>query len=146
LTKQESNMTDRIATVRRFYEIFASGAVNGFDDILTDDWELKPALFGTPGTKAGEQQTIGYLHSVLADITYTVDDIHEAGDTVACRNMLRGTLKAPFLGLNAPDMPIALMTMEFHHFRDQRIASTWHLEDFFGVYQGLLAGGATPVA
>ena len=135
-------MTDRIATVRRFYEIFASGEVEGLDEILADDWELKPPLFGTPGTKAGEQQTIGYLHGVLNAITYTVDDIHESGDTVACRNMLRGTLKAPFLGLSAPGREIALMTMEFHHFKGDRIAVTWHLEDFFGVHQALLAAGA----
>ena len=138
-------MTDRIATVRRFYEIFATGEVAGFDEILTEGWELKPPLFGTPGTKAGEQHTIGYLHSVLDDISYTVDDIHQSGDTVACRNMLRGRLKAPFLGLAAPGQGIAMMTMEFHHFEGDRIAVTWHLEDFFGVHQALLAAGATPV-
>lgn len=136
-------MTDRVATVRRFYEIFASGEVAGFDDILADGWELKPPLFGTPGTKAGEQQTIGYLHSVLGGISYTVDYIQESGDTIACRNMLRGTLKAPFLGLSARGTEIALMTMEFHHFQGDRIAETWHLEDFFGVHQSLLAAGAT---
>lgn len=139
-------MTDRIATVRRFYEIFASGEVAGLDDIVTVGWELKPQLFDRPGTKEGEQQTIGYLHQVLDGITYEVEEIHEDDDTVSCRNMLRGKLKAPFLGLMAPGQEIALMTMEFHRFEGDRIATTWHLEDFFGVHQALLAAGATPVA
>ena len=137
---------DKIETVRKFYGIFVSGNTAGFDEILTDDWELKPALFGTPGTKAGESQSIGYLHSVLADISYDVDDIYLASDNVvSCRNMLRATLKGPFLGLDAPGERIELMTMEFHHFRGERIALTWHLEDFFGVYQKLQAAGAKAV-
>ena len=134
-----------IDVVRRFYAAFASGEVAVFDDILTDDWELKPPLFGTPGTVEGEKQTIGYLHSVLTDITYTVEEIFECGDgVVACRNLLKGVQTAPFLGLSSVGAPIALMTMEFHYLKDGRIFKTWHLEDFFGVYMQLQQAGAQP--
>lgn len=34
------------------------------------------------------------------------------------------------------------MTMEFHYFKNDQIVSTRHIEDFFGVYQQLLASGA----
>jgi hypothetical protein len=37
------------------------------------------------------------------------------------------------------------MTMEFHYFENHRIVRTRHIEDFFGVYQQLLAAGAQPV-
>lgn len=37
-------MTTDISTVRRFYEVFATGEVSGFDEVLAEDWELKPPL------------------------------------------------------------------------------------------------------
>ena len=136
----------KIDTVRKFYAVFASGEVSGFDEILTESWELMPALFGTPGTKDGEKQSVGYLHSVLSDITYTVDDVYECnGTVVAARNTMRARQTGEFLGLSATGEAIELMTMEFHHFEGDRVAMTWHLEDFFGVYQALLKAGAKPV-
>ncbi len=136
--------TSRQDVVRQFYAIFASGDVSRFDDVLADGWELKPALFGMPGTRAGESQAIAYLHGVLSDISYTVEEIYDCGDVVACRNTLRGVQRGPFLGLFAPGARIELMTMEFHTVKDGRIVRTWHLEDFFGVQQQLRAAGATP--
>ena len=131
--------------VRQFYAIFASGDVSGFDEVLAAGWELTPALFGMPGTRAGEEQAIGYLHGVLSDITYTVEEIYDCGGgVVACRNMLRGVQRGPFLGLFAPGAHIALMTMEFHTVEGGRIVRTWHLEDFFGVQQQLRDAGAKP--
>jgi ketosteroid isomerase-like protein len=133
-------------TVRQFYAVFASGDVAGFDSVLAEGWELKPALFGMPGTRAGEEQAIAYLHGVLDEITYTVEEIYDCGGgVVACRNTLRGTQRGPFLGLFAPGARIELMTMEFHTLVDGRIVRTWHLEDFYGVQQQLRAAGARPV-
>lgn len=140
-------MSDDVALVRQFYSSFASGDTSVFDVILAADWELKPPLFGTPGTVDGEKQTVAYLHSVLSDISYTVEDIYECGDhVVAARNVLRARQTGPFLGLAPTGQAIELMTMEFHHVQGEKIRLTWHIEDFFGVYQNLLAAGATTVA
>lgn len=136
-------MSTEIDTVRKFYDIFASGEVDRFDEVLAPNWQLLPALFGSDGTVSGEKQTVSYLHSVASDITYTVEEIHDCGDgTVACRNLLKGRQTGPFLGLSATGAPFELMTMELHHLTDGRIDRTWHLEDFFGMQQQLLAAGA----
>lgn len=138
----------RIDVARRFYAIFASGEVDQFPEVLTPDWQLKPAQLGAAGDVAGEQQSVTFVHSVIGDVTYDVEDVVEGGDgVVACRNVLRGKLKAPFLGLDLPGAPIELMTMEHHHFEPsgERIAVTWHMEDFYGVEQALIAQGAKRV-
>lgn len=130
-----------IQLVRRFYEAFATADLATFDEILAPDWQLRPPLFGTPGTRDGEKQTVSYLHSVLSDITYTVEDIYDTGvGVIACRNVLRATTTGPFLGVDAVGRPIELMTMEHHHVRGDQIVLTWHLEDFFGVAQALQSG------
>jgi predicted ester cyclase len=136
----------KIETVQKFYEIFASGKKSQFAEILTADWDKRPQLAGRPKIENGEAETVEYLHSLLSDITYDVDDIYQASESVVvCRNMLRGTIKDQFLGLRLPGEKIELMTMEFHHFDGDRIALTWHLEDFFGVYQKLLAKGGEAI-
>ena len=139
--------SNHIAAVRKFYEVFTSGDLAGFDEILAHDWQPLPAVPGNPGGRDGQKGTVQFLRSVLEDIAYTVEEIHECNDDlVVCRCMLRGLQRGPFLNLSAVGARIELMTMEFHYFANDRIVQTRHLEDFFGVYQQLLAAGARPVA
>ncbi|MGB9150535.1 MAG: ester cyclase [Burkholderiales bacterium] len=136
-------MSDHIAAVHKFYETFTTGDVSGFDRILAIDWQALPAVPGNPGGRDGQKGTVGYLHSVLSELFYSVEEIYECGpDVVACRCALRGIQKGPFLGLSVVGAPIELMTMEFHYFKGDQIACTRHIEDFFGVYQQLIAAGA----
>lgn len=138
-------MSPHVAAVHTFYEAFTTGEVSGFDRVLTTDWQPLPALPGNPGGREGQKGTVGYLHSVFSDLAYTVEEIYECGpDVVACRCALRGVQKGEFLGLSVAGARIELMTMEFHYFQGDQIASTRHIEDFFGVYQQLLASGAKP--
>ena len=136
-----------IAAVQKFYEVFSTGDTAGFDEILAPDWQPLPAVPGNPGGREGQKGTVQYLRGVLADIAYTVEEIHECNaELVVCRCALRGIQRGPFLNLSAVGARIELMTMEFHHFENDRIVRTRHLEDFFGVYMQLLAAGAKPVA
>ena len=140
-------MPNHIAMVQKFYEVFTTGNTAAFDDILASDWQPLPAVPGNPGGREGQKGTVGFLHSVRAELSYTVEDIYECSPpVVACRCALRGTQKGAFLGLSAVGAPIELMTMEFHYFKNDQITSTRHIEDFFGVYQGLLAAGAKPLS
>ena len=140
-------MSSHIAAVRKFYNVFNTGDVSGFDDVLAEDWQPLPAVPGNPGGRDGQKGTVAYLKSVLSNVRYTVEEIYECSpDVVACRCALKAVHSGPFLGLASSGAPFELMTMEFHYFKDGRIACTRHLEDFFGVHQQLLAAGAKPVA
>jgi predicted ester cyclase len=137
---------NHIAAVRKFYEVFASGDIAGFDAILAQDWQPLPAVPGNPGGRDGQKGTVQFLRAVLDDLAYTVEEIYECNDDiVACRCCLSGVQRRPFLNLSVVGARIELMTMEFHYFDNDRIVRTRHIEDFFGVYQQLLAAGAQPV-
>lgn len=139
-------MDEHIAAVRKFYEVFSTGDVSGFDQIMALDWQPLPAVPGNPGGREGQKGTVAFLRSVLAEMEYTVEEIYACSpDVVACRCALRGIQRGPFLGLSAVGARIELMTMEFHYFQDGKIVNTRHIEDFFGVYQQLLAAGAKPL-
>ena len=136
--------TPHLASVHQFYDVFSTGELAAFDEILASDWQPLPAVPGNPGGREGQKGTVQYLRGVLSDLEYSVEEIYECSDdVVACRCLLRGVLRGPFLGLSAFGSRIELMTMEFHYFAGGRIVRTRHLEDFFGVYQQLLAAGAT---
>lgn len=140
-------MSNHINAVKKFYEVFSTGDLTGFDQILAGNWQPLPAVPGNPGGREGQKGTVGYLRAVLSDLTYSVEEIYEcAPDVVACRCVLRGVQRGPFLGLSATGAAIELATMEFHYFQNGQIVATRHLEDFFGVYQQLLSAGATPIA
>ncbi|MSP39891.1 MAG: hypothetical protein EXR70_15495 [Deltaproteobacteria bacterium] len=137
------NMSKHVAAVRKFYEVFTTGDVSEFDQILAPDWQPIPAVPGNPGGRDGQKGTVGYLQSVLSDLVYSVEEIYECGpDVVACRCALRGVQKGPFPGLSVVGASVELMTMEFHYFKNDQIVGTRHIEDFFGVHQQLLAAGA----
>jgi ketosteroid isomerase-like protein len=72
---KEMIMTDHIEAVRKFYEVFSSGDVSGFDDILSKDWQPLPAVPGNPGGRDGQKSTVHYLRSVLANLSYKVKEI-----------------------------------------------------------------------
>lgn len=136
-----------IVAVHKFYDVFTTGDISGFDEILAPDWQPLPAVPGNPGGREGQKGTVHFLHSVLAELAYTVEEIYECNaEVVACRCALRGVQQGPFLKLSQVGARIELMTMEFHYFEGDRIVSTRHIEDFFGVYQQLLAAGAKPMA
>lgn len=137
--------TKHLAAVHKFYDVFTTGELAGFDEILAPDWQPLPAVPGNPGGPEGQKGTVQYLRAVLEDIVYRVEEIYECNDeVVVCRCLLRGVQRGPFLNLSAVGARIELMTMEFHYFAGDRIVRTRHLEDFFGVYQQLLAAGAAP--
>ena len=61
-----------IAAVRKFYEVFTTGDVSGFDQVLAADWQPLPAVPGNPGGRDGQKGTVHFLQSILKDLTYTV--------------------------------------------------------------------------
>lgn len=137
--------TSNIDAVRKFYDVFTTGNTGDFDDILAENWQPLPAVPGNPGGRDGQKGTVGYLRAVLGNLAYTVEEIYACGDNVvACRCLLSGVHRGPFLGLGATHQRIEMMTMEFHRFSDGKIVATRHLEDFFGVWQKLQASGAKP--
>lgn len=66
-------MRSKIDAVHSFYEVFNTGDVSIFDEILTEDWQPLPPVPSNPGGRDGQKGTVMYLNSVLSDIRYTVE-------------------------------------------------------------------------
>ncbi|MBP0593449.1 ester cyclase [Paraburkholderia sp. LEh10] len=68
-------------------------------------------------------------------------DVLIHGNMVGVRAKVRGTQSGSLMGIAATSKPIEFAIHSFHEFRDERIANTWHLEDWLSVFHQL---GALP--
>jgi|GEM_PF-4110242 len=93
--------------------------------------------------REGQKGTVAYPHSVFEDLNDAFDEIYPcANKVVACRDTLREVQRGVFLGLVPTAQRVEFMTMECHHFENERIATSWHIEDFHSVYQRPICAGA----
>jgi steroid delta-isomerase-like uncharacterized protein len=126
-------------TVKLFYQALSANEPALFDQVLAPDWEDIPLNPGqAPGREAFKPVVNGF-HQVFRDLRVTNEDIIEAGDKVVVRSIFEGTQVGDFAGFPAKGRPIKIMAIDIHQFRDGRIATTWHLEDWLG---GLFQMGA----
>ena len=92
------------------------------------------------------------IRAALPDLAHVqeavvVEPTPDGGALAAVRSRLAGTHRGAFLGVAPTGRPVAIRTMDMHRVGpDGRIAETWHLEDFFGLFRQLGAAPAGPPA
>ncbi|MET9482742.1 ester cyclase [Streptomyces sp. NPDC006638] len=104
--------------------------------VLAAEWTAEPPLPVGPGPDEWKGTT-GYLRSVLADLTFTIEDIVVDGDRVAVRHVTTGKQVAELLGIPSTGRQVAIRASDYHRIEDGRIVRSWHLEDYYGVVQQL---------
>ncbi|MBV9794926.1 MAG: ester cyclase [Actinobacteria bacterium] len=119
--------------VRAFYEPFRTGDTSIYRDILAADWADLPLAPGQEQGPAGIGAQVGLFRQAFPDYDVTHEDLIVGDDRVAVRNTVTGTHQGAFMGYAATGRRIAIRTMDLHRIRDDRIAITWHLEDFAGL-------------
>ena len=121
-----------------FYRAF-SGDHALLDGVVTDDWQdLPPAPGQRPGP-AGGAQVIDAMNAAVTDLRVDVADVVDGRDTdgngmVAVRATLSGVHTGDLMGVGATGRHFEIALHEFHQITGQRIARTWHLEDWFGFF------------
>ncbi|MCG0289115.1 ester cyclase [Streptomyces sp. PSAA01] len=119
--------------VRRFYAAMTTGDVSAAGDYLRDDWQDIPLPPGTPAGIDGYLGTVAFLRSAFPDLDVSLEDVVVSGDRVAVRVLATGTHRGEILGVAPTGRTVAFRAFDFHQIKDGKIASTWHLEDFFGL-------------
>jgi predicted ester cyclase len=123
--------------IGRFYHAHAQKDVALLRTVVTPDWQYVPASFGPAG---GPDQMIPVfvdLASALPDMDIQILDVLIHGNMVGVRAKVRGTQSGSLMGIAATSKPIEFAIHSFHEFRDERIAKTWHLEDWLSVFRQL---------
>jgi steroid delta-isomerase-like uncharacterized protein len=127
-----NNTSEAEAAVRRFYEALSSGDTKLVDQALATDWEAVPAL-RTGGGAEGWKASIDHLRGIFTDLTVAIEQVVVSGDLVAVRSVNRGVHTGELLGVPGTGSQIEFRSSDFHRLENGRIATTWHLTDYFGI-------------
>jgi steroid delta-isomerase-like uncharacterized protein len=133
---------DHAATVRRFYDLVSAGDIDGFGDLLADDFVEHEETPGLEPTKAG---VIAFFHmnrAAFPDMRMDPEDIVASGDKVVARVRLTGTHQGAFMGMPATGKPIDVQLIDIVRFGDDGLAREhWGVMDALAMMQQL---GAVP--
>ncbi|MFI5933840.1 ester cyclase [Actinoplanes sp. NPDC051494] len=126
-------VADPETLVRRFYAAMTTGDVSDAGDYLAGDWQDVPLPVGTPAGIDGYRGTVAFLRSAFPDLDARIEDVVVSGDRVAVRVLATGTHRGEILGIAPTGRTVAFRAFDFHQIKDDKIISTWHLEDFLGL-------------
>lgn len=128
------------ALVARFHEPFEGADPDLLDSIVTPGWVNHPRNPGEAPGPEGFKQTMRFFRSIF-DMKFTVEDVIAEGDKVVIRSICRATGTGDFMGQSVAGKKMAFTALEIHRFEGNRVAESWHLQDYYAMLAQL---GAIP--
>jgi len=128
---------DHAATMRKAYDLLNEGDIDGFGDLLADDFvEHEPIEF--PPTKEGVKQFFNHLRSAFPDLSMALEDVIAADDKVVARVRCTGTNTGEFMGMPATGKSVDVQGIDIIRFSDEGIAAEhWGVFDSMTMMQQL---------
>ena len=119
---------------RIFEEGFATGDTAVVDELCAAD--LVEHQFGLAGIGAEAiqhvKEAIRDVHQMAPDISFTIEDAVERGDTIWVRVRARGTATGPFFGPPS-GRPVDITVVDICRIVDGRIVEHWGVPDRFAL-------------
>jgi predicted ester cyclase len=119
---------------RMFEEGFATGDTAVVDELCAAD--LVEHQFGMAGVGAEAirhvKDAIRDVHKVIPDLSFTIEDAVERGDTVWVRVRVQGTATGPYFGPPS-GRPVDLTVVDIARVVDGRIVEHWGVPDRFAL-------------
>ena len=82
---------DHAATIRRFYGLLSDGDIDGFGDLLADDFVEHEETPGLAPTKDGVLEFFRIQRAAFPDLRLDPEDVLVDGDKVVARARITGT-------------------------------------------------------
>ena len=138
---------DHVATMRKTYELINAGDINGFGDLLADDFVEHQDVAGFPSTKQGTLEFFRTLLAAFPDWRMTVDDLIAGGDKTVARARVTGTHKGEFIGVAPTAAQVSVQIIDIMRFDDAGlVCEHWGVADMLSLMQQLGVVPAGPSA
>ncbi len=135
---------DHAATMRRMYELLSAGDIDGFGDLVADDFVEHEETPGLEPTKEGVKQLFRMYTAAFPDLRMEAEDILASGDKVVARVRGTGTHQGEFMGMAATGKSVDVQLIDIIRFGDDGLAHEhWGVFDTLAMMQQL---GAIPGA
>ena len=129
---------DHAATMQRAYDLINARDLDGFGDLLSDDFVEHEDLSGLPQTKEGVKEFFRANYAAFPDLRFEADDIIASGDRVAARFRMTGTNDGEFMGMPATGKKVDAQGVDIVRFDENGIGvEHWGVFDAMTMMQQL---------
>ena len=133
---------DHSSTMRRMYELISAGDIDGFGELVAEDFVEHEEAPGLEPTKEGVKQLFHMYRAAFPDLRMEPLDVLASGDKVVARIRGTGTHQGEFMGMPATGKSVDVQLIDIIRFGDDGLAREhWGVFDALGMMQQL---GAIP--
>ena len=123
--------------VEALYDAFNLHDPDLLDEAVTPDWEDIPLAPGQGPGREGLKPIIRSFVEAFPDIRITIHDLVQEPGQIAVRAEITGTHRGEIFGIAPTDKAVRFRIHDFHKLDGRRLTTTWHLEDWFGLFSQL---------
>jgi steroid delta-isomerase-like uncharacterized protein len=138
---------DHEETLRRGYELLNAGDLDGFGDLLSDDFVEHEETPGFAPTKDGVKSFFRMYIAAFPDLRMDPVDVLPSGDKVVARVKATGTNTGEFMGMPATGKSVDVQLIDIMRFGDDGLVREhWGVFDALAMMQQLGVVPAGPPA
>jgi steroid delta-isomerase-like uncharacterized protein len=138
---------DHASTMRRLYELLSAGDIDGFGDLVAEDFVEHEETPGLEPTKEGVKQFFRMYRAAFPDLRMEAQDILVSDDKVVARVRGTGTHQGEFMGMPATGKSVDVQLIDIIRFGDDGLAREhWGVFDALAMMQQLGAIPKSPPA
>ena len=136
---------DHAATMQRAYDLINAGDIDGFGELLADDFVEHEETPGLEPTREGVKVFFRMYVAAFPDLHFDAEDMIASGDKVVTRARATGTHQGEFLGIPATGKSIDVQLIDIVRFGDDGLGHEhWGVFDAMAMMQqlGVIPEGA----
>lgn len=136
-----SALATDLETVQVFYDLLSNPSSEehaaAFLNASSNNWESVGDYSGANKTREAFLGQVGGFGKLIPNLKWSVQQMHQSGDTVTVRSRATGTPVAPFFGVDGQGRSFDIMTIDIHELEDGLIVRSYHVEDWSGALRQL---------
>lgn len=133
---------DHAAVLRRLYELVSAGDIEGFGELVAEDFVEHEETPGLEPTKEGVKQFFRMYKAAFPDLHMEAQDILVSGDKVVARSRATGTHQGEFMAMPATGRSFDVQLIDILRIGDDGLVHEhWGVLDALAMMQQL---GAIP--
>ena len=133
---------DISATTRRAYDLINAGDIDGFGELMADDFVEHEEMPGLAPTKEGVLAMFRMYLAAFPDMQMHAEEVLVSGDKTVTRARATGTHQGELMGMPPTGKSVDVKLIDIMQFDDAgMVREHWGLMDMFSMMQQL---GAIP--
>jgi len=133
-----TDMAERLRVERQavetFYRAFSDKNPDLVDQVLAPTWDDIPLAPGQGAGPEGVKPIIRSVAQAFPDVQIIVHDMIQEPGRVGVRAEISGTHLGEIFGIPPTGKKVSFRLHEFHTLDGERLTTTWHMEDWFGLF------------